>query len=394
MNLAKIQEALIEHGLDGWLFYDFHKRDNIAARILSIDTKKHISRRWFYYIPSQGIPQKLNHAIEPWVLDHLPGEKSIYLAWEKQHQQLKQILGNAKKVAMQYSPNNSIPYISIVDAGTVELVRGFGVEVVSSADLVSIFESKLDTDEIQSHIDAGIALQRIKNLTFAEVKRRILNNEFCDEFSIQQFMHNEMKNTGLTWSDGPIVAVNEHAADPHYEPSSDNTNIIKEGDLLLLDLWAKLDKPKSIYYDITWMGFVGSKVPENMSKIFSILAAARDEALNFIINKFENKTPLYGWEIDSVCRNVVETAGYGQYFTHRTGHNIGEEVHGNGTHIDNLETKDNRLIIPGTCFSIEPGIYIPDQKIGFRTEIDVMISLDGEPIVYGDIQNDIISIMS
>ena len=393
MNLEHIQEALQAAGLDGWLFYDFHRRDIIAARILQIDPKRHISRRWFYYVPAKGTPQKLNHAIETWVLDHLPGEKHIYLPWQQQHELLKQALGDAKKIAMQYSPNNAIPYVSIVDAGTVELIRSFGIEVASSADLVSIFESHLNESDIDSHIKAGELMQKVKDETFAEIANKIKNGENPTEYDIQLFMHNKMRWYGLTWSDGPIVAINEHAADPHFEPTLENCFTMKEGDLVLLDLWARLDKPGSIYYDITWMGYIGTEIPEKLVSIFNVIRDARDAAYNMVVEKFAANIPLHGWEVDDACRKIVIDAGYGQYFTHRTGHNIGEEVHGNGAHIDNLETKDERLIIPGTCFSIEPGIYIPEEKIGFRTEIDVLITNEGKPIIYGAVQEKMIEIL-
>jgi Xaa-Pro aminopeptidase len=393
MNLEHIQEALQAAGLDGWLFYDFHRRDNIAARILQIDPKRHISRRWFYYIPAKGIPQKLNHAIETWVLDHLPGNKHIYLEWQQQHELLKNLLGNAKKIAMQYSPNNAIPYVSIADAGTVELIRSFGIEVASSADLVSIFESHLNVSDINSHIKAGELMQKVKDETFAEIGTKIKNSENPTEYEIQVFMHNKMREYGLTWSDGPIVAINEHAADPHFEPTPENCFTMKKGDLVLLDLWARLEQQSSIYYDITWMGYIGTEIPEKLVSIFNVIRDARDSAYNLVVERFATKQPLHGWEVDDACRKVVIDAGYGQYFTHRTGHNIGEEVHGNGAHIDNLETKDERLLIPGTCFSIEPGIYIPDEKIGFRTEIDVLITNEGEPIIYGAVQDKMIEIL-
>lgn len=393
MDLQRIQATLKELNFDGWLFYDFHNRDAIAARILDIDKNKLATRRWFYYIPATGEPKKLVHKIESAQLDHLPGEKFIYLPWQEQHNHLKTILGNAKKIAMQYSPMNAIPYVSIVDGGTVDLIRRFGIEVATSADLVSIFESYLTESDRLSHFEAGDLMQMVKNEAFKEIARRIKAGDNPTEFEIQKFMQELMTKNGLIFSDGPIVAVNEHAADPHFEPNENNTVKMKEGDLVLLDLWAKLDRPRGIYYDITWMGYIGTEVPDKIKKILQIVFDARDAALNFVKNNIENGKPLRGCDVDDVCRKVIVDAGYGEFFTHRTGHNIGEEVHGNGTHIDNLETKDERYLVKGSCFSIEPGIYLKDEKIGFRSEIDVFIDDNGKIHVAGDIQKEIIKIM-
>jgi Xaa-Pro aminopeptidase len=394
MQLEAIQKALKESNIDGWLFYDFHNRDAIAHRILNIDTKRFTSRRWFYYIPAEGTPKKLVHSIETYKLAHLPGEQYVYLPWEQQHALLREILADAKKIAMQYSPMNAIPYVSIVDGGTIDLIRSFGIEVVSSADLVSIFESHLSMEDFETHRKAGILIQEIKNAAFKEIAHRIRSGKPPKEYEIQEFMHNLMRQNNLAWGDGPVVAINEHAADPHFEPTPENSYNMQIGDLVLIDLWAKLDQPRSIFYDITWMGFIGETVPEKIESLFSIIAKARDTAYNLVKERFASNTPVYGWEVDKACREVVEQAGFGKYFIHRTGHNIGEQVHGNGTHIDNLETKDLRRIIPGSCFSIEPGIYIPDEKLGFRTEIDVFVTDDGKVEVIGDIQQKVIPIMS
>lgn len=394
MDLSAIQAALKEADIDGWLFYDFHNRDAMAARILAMDTSRFASRRWFYYIPARGEPQKLVHKIEPWRCDHLPGEKHIYLPWQELHRLLQQILASAKKVAMQYSPYNAIPYVSVVDAGTVELVRSFGIEVVSSADLVGQFEAHLSMQDWQSHKEAGAVMQMVKDETFREIARRIRAGQTPLEVEIQHFMHGLMRDKDMKWDDGPIVAINEHAADPHFEPTAENSFNMQQGDLVLLDLWAKKNRPGSIYYDITWMGYIGEQVPEKIENIFQIARAARDAALNLVQKRFARGKAVYGWEVDDVCRRVIVDAGYGEYFTHRTGHNIGEEVHGNGVNIDNLETRDERRILPGTCFSIEPGIYLPHEKMGFRTEIDVFVTDKGTVEVTGAIQESVIPILS
>ena len=394
MNLEKIQEELRKSNFDGWLFYDFHNRDAIAARILNMNTARFASRRWYYYIPAKGEPQKLVHSIEPWRCDHLPGKKNIYLPWQQQQALLKEILGDAKKVAMQYSPNNAIPYVSIVDAGTVDLVRSFGVEVVSSGDLVSLFESHLTMEDYASHCEAGEIMQGIKDAAFAEIARRMKANNPPTEYEIYEFMIDLYKKHDMVCEDGPIVAVNEHAADPHFAPTPENTFKMKEGDLVLIDLWAKCNKPRAIYYDITWMGYIGTTVPKEIEDIFQVARSGREAALNLVRTRFAEGKPVHGWEVDDACRDVLKKAGYGEYFIHRTGHNIGEEVHGNGCHIDNLETKDERVIIPGTCFSIEPGIYMPERKLGYRTEIDIFVTDEGKVEVSGKQQDTVIPILT
>ena len=295
---------------------------------------------------------------------------------------------------MQYSPNNAIPYVSIVDGGTIDLIRSFGVEVVTSADLVSIFESHLSPEDIESHKKAGKVMQMVKDEAFKEISRRINKGESPKEFEIQAFMHNIMRENNMTWEDGPIVAINEHAGDPHFEPTEDNSHAMKAGDLVLIDLWAKFNKPGAIYYDITWIGYIGNTVPEKFETIFQIIRKARDAGYNMVKDSFAQGKDIHGWEVDDAVRKVVEDAGYGKYFIHRTGHNIAEDVHGNGAHIDNLETKDVRLILPGTCFSLEPGIYMPNENMGFRTEMDVYITDEGDVKVAGAIQEKILSLLA
>ena len=394
MDLNAIQNALQKEGFDGWLFYDFHNRDAIGARILKMDGMRFASRRWYYFIPAKGEPQKLVHRIEPWRCDHLPGNKNIYLPWQQQHQLLKEILGDAKKVAMQYSPNNAIPYVSIVDGGTIDLVRSFGIEVVSSANLVSIFESHLSMEDYQSHCRAAESMQFIKDSAFKEIARRVKSGDNPTEYEIYEFMRKLYDEHNMISESGPIVAANEHAADPHFTPKKEITRKIQEGDLILIDCWAKKNEPRAIFYDITWMGYVGTEVPEKIAKVFEVARKGRQAALDLIKDRYAKNQQICGWEVDDACRNVLVDAGYGQYFTHRTGHNIGEQVHGNGCNIDNLETKEERIIIPGTCFSIEPGIYMPDEKMGFRTEIDVFVTDEGKVEVSGKQQEAVIPILT
>ncbi len=392
MQIEKIQEELRKMGVDGWLFYDFHGRDHIAARILELPTGHMATRRWFYYIPATGTPIKLNHKIEPNYLKHLPGEKELYLPWQELSEKLKSILKDAKSIAMQYSPNNDIPYVSIVDAGTVELIRGFGVEVVSSGNLVSLFESHLTNEEIEDHRKCAEVMLSIKDNAFKYIRTRIDEGNPATEYEVQQYMHQQFRDNGIFWDHGPIVGINEHAGDPHFEPTPENSHKIQEGDLVLIDLFARFEKEGSIYFDVTWMGFVGNNVPEKVNKLFRIAADARDAGYELVKERYSSNQEVSGAEVDDAVRKVIIDAGYGDYYWHRTGHNIATDCHGNGAHIDNLETKDDRLLIKGTIFSIEPGIYIPEEKLGFRTEIDVIIDNEGSVSVAGDIQQDLIII--
>ena len=294
-------------------------------------------------------------------------------------------------MAMQYSPMNAIPYVSLVDGGTIDLVRSFGVEVVSSADLVQQFEARLTQEEYDSHVEAGKVMHAICDFAFGEIGRRVKAGQTPTKYEIQQLMLEKYKENGMAWADDPIVAVNEHASDPHFEPTTENTSPIREGDLVLIDLWAKVDRPGTIYFDITWMGYLGSEVPEKYVKVFDIVKGARDRAVSFLEERFDGGQDVYGWEVDDACRKVVRDAGYADYFTHRTGHSIGEEVHGNGVNIDNLETKDERKIAPGNCFSIEPGIYLED--FGVRSEIDVYVSHENEVIVTGPKQEQVLALL-
>jgi len=391
-NISEIQEALGRSGLDGWLFYDFLNRDPIAYRILGIDGLRHTSRRWFYYIPAVGEPRRLVHSVEPDRLDGLPGEKIVYLSWQEQHARLKELLAGARKVAMQYSPNNDIPYISMVDAGTVELIRGFGPEVVTSADLVQRFEALVSPEAYQTHVAAGESMHAILRDTWQEIARRIEQGQQPTEYEIQQFMLEGYRANRLAWDEmPPIVAVNAHAGNPHFEPTPEGAAPIKPGDLLLIDLWARKDEPGAIYYDITWCAVVGEgPIPSKYQEIFQVVVEARDKAVAFIAERLGQDSELYGWEVDRACRDHIESAGYGKYFVHRTGHSIGADVHGNGAHIDNLETPDTRRIVPGLLFSIEPGIYLPDM--GVRTEIDVYIDDTPKPVIYGPIQQELVRV--
>ena len=389
MNLNEMQQDLRAAKLDGWLFCDFRGRDPIAHRILQLPPHMR-TRRWYYFVPAKGTPRKLVHKIESQSLATLPGETLYYAGQDELRKNLAKLFSRAKTVAMQYSPKNQIPYVAMVDAGTVELVRGAGPKVVSSADLVQKYEACWTPEQLEGHLAAGKAIDRIIRDAFALAARRVREKQPITEWELCQWIVKDFVAEGISADENPDVAVNEHASDPHYAPSADRPTPIREGDLVLLDVWGKLKKPGSVYYDISWVGYLGSKVPEKPAKIFSVLREARDRAVELIKTSVAKGKPLQGWQVDKAARDVVEKAGYGKYFFHRTGHSIGESVHGNGVNMDGLETKDVRHLIPGTCSSVEPGIYLPE--FGMRTEVDVYIG-EKEARVTGAIQNEILALL-
>jgi Xaa-Pro aminopeptidase len=386
MDLEAIQAALREADTGGWLFYDFHHRDPMAYTILGLDMSGMTTRRWFYYVPANGEPVKLAHRVEPTKLDSLPGRTLHYSAWKELHEKLQEVLGEPATIAMQYSPMNNIPYVSVVDAGTVELVRSFGHEVTTSANLVQAFESVSGDDGFRSHAWAGDRVQKIKDEAFALMDDNLRHGRKITELEIKEHILARFEDEGMT-SDGesPIVGFNDHPADPHFEPTAENAYTLHHGDTILVDLWARRKDPPGIYYDITWCGFAGKEPPSLYTEIFGVVCKARDAAVEFVREKIGGGTPCHGWEVDDACRRVVDQAGFGQHFVHRTGHSIGLQVHGNGVNIDNLETKDERLLVPGICFSIEPGIYLQGQ-MAVRTEVDVFITPSGSVEIVGPVQ--------
>jgi Xaa-Pro dipeptidase len=388
MNLAAIQAALRERKFDAWLFYDHHHRDPIGYTILGLPEKMHVTRRWYYLIPAEGEPVKLNHRVEPRHLETLPGKQLHYGPWPEMHQKLKDLLAPYKRVAMQYSPNNNIMYVSLVDGGTLELLRSFGTDIVSSADLVTQFEATLTAEQIATHFEARDSMDPIMEAAFKEIGRKVRNGGW-DEYGIQQWLGEAFKREKLVTDDLPIVGVNENAGNPHYSPTPETSKPVREGDWVLLDMWAKKDKPGSVYYDITWTGFVGKAPSPKHQEIFKIVTGARDVGIKTVKDAYTAKRKIMGWEVDAAVRAHIEKSGYGEWFVHRTGHSIGAEVHGNGANMDNLETKDEREIIPNTLFSIEPGIYLPE--FGVRAEIDMLIR-NGAAEVTGRIQNEIVII--
>jgi Xaa-Pro aminopeptidase len=393
MNLDSIQAALRSASLDGWLFYDHHRRDPIAAHILGLDPKAHITRRWYYFIPASGEPRKLVHRIEQSRLDALPGAKSLYSSWQELHLELENLLQNQKNIAMQYSPNNDIMYVSMVDAGTVEFLRSLGKQIVSSADLVSQFEAVLTADQISTHAVAQRRIDALLAEGWQQIARRLRPAQGSPypytEFDHVQWLSEAMRREGLVWDNGPNVSVNANSADSHYEPTAANTAPLREGDFLLIDIWGRVDAPDSVYYDITWTGVIGREPTTREQLVFETVRNARDAAISVVEQAFAQRRPIRGFEADDAARAVIRSAGFAQYFTHRTGHNIAHEIHGPGAHLDNLETHDDRRLLPNTCFSVEPGIYLPE--FGVRSEID-MLTAPGKAWVTGKIQQGLVRI--
>lgn len=393
-RVARIQETLRQEGIDAWLFYNFRGSNVFATRILELPAHLTQTRRYFYLVPAHGTPRKLVHNIEQYNLDHLPGERKVYLSWQSLEQGLAWMVSGLSSVAMEYSPRNAIPYVSNVDAGTVELVRGTGAKVVTSANLVQYFEARWDEEQTADNAKTAKHLRQIVDLTFGYLKQRVTAGAATTEYDVQQFMLSEFRKRGIITQSDPNCSVNANSANPHYEPTKDIHSPVKQGDFVLIDLWAKADKPRSVYADITWTGYMGETVPAEYTKVFEAVKEGRDTALNLVQTAFAEGNELYGYQVDDAARESIAGKGYGEYFIHRTGHSIGEEIHGNGANMDNLETRDERKIIPGTSFSIEPGIYLPG-RFGIRSEIDVVISSLGEVIVTGSpMQEHVIPILA
>jgi Xaa-Pro dipeptidase len=389
-NLSEMQSDLRAAGLHGWLFYDFRGRDPIAQNILQLPAGMR-TRRWFYFVPAKGTPKKLVHKIETGSLAAVPGDTLYYSAQEELRGNLKKLIGRSKKIAMQYSPKNGIPYVSMVDAGTVELVRSTGAKILSSADLVQKYEAVWTPDQLESHLYAGKHVDHIVAGAFERAARGVRDARPESEYGLQQWIREQFAAADLMTEEGPDIAVNEHASDPHYGPSPDRPTAIKKGDLLLLDVWAKRNSPGSVYYDITWVGYLGAKPPEKIAKVFNTVRDARDKAVDLILTSIAKGRPLRGWQVDKAARGVIEKAGFGKYFFHRTGHNIGTSVHGNGANMDGIETHDVRHLIPGTCTSVEPGIYLPE--FGIRSEVNVYIG-EKEARVTGAVQKELLALLA
>jgi Xaa-Pro aminopeptidase len=391
-DLKAIQSSLRELGYDAWLLYDFRGSNPLARRVLGLDEKAINSRRFFYLIPANGAPRKLLHRIETFVLDSLPGDKVVYLRWEELEKGIKELVSPFKRVAMEYSPKNAIPYVSHVDAGTIELVKGAGVEVVSSGDLITVFEATWDDAQWKMHLEADQHTQSGYDVAWKLIAERVRAGKSLREVEVQKAIMDHFARNKMTTYHPPIVGVGPHSGDPHYEPVPLKDAEIKEGDFVLVDLWAKMDRPRAVYSDLTRVGFVGKTVPEKYTQVFDIVAAARDAAIDKVRAAFKANQVLHGWEVDDAAREVIKKAGYGDAFVHRTGHSIGQETHGNGANMDNLETHDERRVLKRTCFSVEPGIYLPE--FGVRSEINVFVDGDGQVHVTGGLQTEVLPILA
>jgi Xaa-Pro dipeptidase len=389
MNLDAVQSALRDLKLDAWLFYDHHHRDPLAYSILGLPENAHVTRRWYYLIPAEGEPRKLVHRIEAGRLDSLPGSKGVYSSWQELERGIGAMLRPWHRIAMQYSPRNAIMYVSMVDAGTIELLRSFGKHIVSSADLVSRFQAVLSEEQIASHYEAQRAIDEILEEGFREIGRRVRSGSQPTEYDIVLWFQEQLRRADLIWENGPNVSVNENSSDSHYEPTAEGAKPIREGDFVLIDIWGRKNRPGTCWYDITWTGVVGREPSEREQQVFTTVRDARDAAVALVAKAYAEKRPIAGWEADDAARAVIRNAGFGPYFTHRTGHNIGNVLHGSGAHLDNLETHDERLILPFTCFSVEPGIYLPE--FGVRSELD-MIATANSAAPTGRIQQELVRI--
>ena len=395
MDLDAIQRALRQQSIDGWLFYDHHHRDPIAYRILGLSSTAHVTRRWYYLVPAFGEPKKLVHRIESGRLDALPGaSKEVYSSWQELEAQLELLLASSasapmQTIAMQYSPRNAIMYVSLVDAGTIEVLRGFGKTIVSSADLISEFEAVLSEAQIASHYEAQRLIDEILAEGFRTTGNRVRSDGATSEFAMVEWLSSAMTRGGLVWENGPNVSVNANSSDSHYEPTAASSKPIREGDFVLIDIWGRMDRPGSCFYDITWTGVVGRAPSAKEIGVFEVVRNARDAAIQAVQRAYKADEPIEGWQADDAARAVIRGAGYGDYFTHRTGHNIAAEIHGTGAHLDNLETHDTRLILPHTCFSVEPGVYLPE--FGIRSEVNMMTSRN-DAVVTGRVQTELVRI--
>jgi Xaa-Pro dipeptidase len=393
-RIDDIAQALTEAGLDGWLFYDFRLSDPLAYRILGIPEEGLTTRRWFYFIPAKGAPTALVSAVEAHRLDALPAlPRLVYRSERQMVDGLATIFQGRHRIAMNYSPRCAIPYVSRVDGGTVELVRSLGVEVVSAADLIQTFEATLTTEQLAGHRRAAAALREVVDETFAEIARRLNRHLPSTEYQIQRFVLERIETRRMHTDEAPIVAVNANAANPHFSTGEENDTPIRPGDLILLDLFAKERRADSIYGDLTWMGFADEEVPEEYARIFAIVARAREAAVDLVQTRIGRGVRVTGSEADQASRRIIEHEGYGEQFVHRTGHSIGREVHGTGANLDSLETRDERALIERTCFSVEPGIYLPG-RFGIRSELDMTIENGRAEVSGGPPQEEIIPLLS
>jgi Xaa-Pro aminopeptidase len=388
-KLKEVQSDLVKQDIQGWLIYDYRRSNMLAYKFLGIPSDKMATRRFFYWIPQRGEPIKIVPLIEPYTLDHLPGLKWTYKGWQDLERLIFSIAVENKKIAMEYSPYNALPNVSKVDAGTIELLKRAGAQVMSSANLLQSYTSVWTSEQVQSHLLAAQVLENIVDRTWTFIEQSLQQGIPLDEYKVQQFMLQGMQEADCYTEDRPTCAVNAHSADPHYHPTPEQALPIVAGDFILLDLWCKQKIPHAVYADITRVGVAASQPTPRQKEIFNIVKGARDVATAMVKEYYENQRPIQGWQVDQACRNFIQDAGFGDYFIHRTGHNIGEEVHGPGANLDNLETHDYRLLLPGTAFSVEPGIYLP-QEFGVRLEYDIYLDPAGQMRITGGIQEELV----
>jgi Xaa-Pro dipeptidase len=391
--IEKAQQTLSGEHCDGWLLYDFRRNNELACDFLNISSKALLTRRFFYWIPSKGSPVKIVHGIESGILDHLPGKKVLYRTWQELEKAIQTVLQGHSIVAMEYSPRNALPYISKVDAGTVEMVRDFGVKVISSAGLLQQFSGIWDESKFKLHLEAADVLSLIASEVWSLISKSLLEEQTLTEFDVQQFMLGQFAKYDCISDDPPICAINANSANPHYVPPAKDSAVIRRGDFILIDLWCKKKFCNAVYADITRVAVAASKPTSEQKQVFEIVRLAQKTATDFIIERFSHNKAVRGWEVDQVCRDVISSSEYADYFIHRTGHNIDSKDHGNGAHIDNYETHDDRLLLPSTCFSIEPGIYL-SGRFGIRLEYDIFIHPSGKIQVTGGEQNEIMCLFN
>ncbi len=392
-NLSEIQNGLMELGLDAWLLYDFRGINPIAENVAGV-AESHLTRRWFCLIPVRGEPKWLVHRIEKSTFITVRGQITVYASWQELQANLKSLLSDVKNVAMEYSPNGVLPYISRVDGGTLEWLSSFDITVHTSSELAQRVEARLNREQILSHQSAARSVLSAKDSAFTWIGMQLSNGKKISEYDVQQFLLQKFEEAGLVTDYPPIVAVNANSSNPHYSPSASDTSPIQIGDFILIDLWAKQKTPDAVFADTTWVAYAGASVPSQYAEIFEILKEARDRGVAFIREKWETTEPVHGYAVDDCVRGYIREKGYGQFFIHRTGHNIGTVVHGNGVNLDNLEMRDERALIPGVCFSIEPGIYLTD--FGVRTEIDVLLGergRDGVKVTTAPVQNQVLPLL-
>ncbi len=386
MDILRIQEALRRQKLDGWLFFDHHVRDPLAYRVLGFHPPRHVTRRWYYLIPATGAPRGLVHRVEAGIIDALPGEKLQYSSWQEQHSELARLLKGLTRVAMQYSPLCAVPYVAMVDAGTVELVRAQGVDVASSAELIQEFEACLTDEQFATHLEAGRRVDKVCAEAFRFVGGKL--SAGVDELMVQNWILDQFRTAGMITDSGPVVAVNAHSGNPHYEPTPETNAPLRPGDFVLIDMWAKLDQAEAVYYDITWTGFCGTP-PDRVRQVFETVRDARDRAIEAVADAVKVQRDIRGFEVDDAARTHIRSRGFADRFIHRTGHSIGTEVHGTGANMDNLETHDERRILGGSLFSIEPGIYLED--FGVRSEVNVFVTAQSASTT-GAVQQELVRI--